>query len=87
MHARTRYGSSALTLAAKGGHLQTVRLLIELGLDPNGLMAGGDGCEFLPMLAAAQCGHDAVLRVLLDRGWYYLHILLGIINLEYKICS
>ncbi|RUS71201.1 hypothetical protein EGW08_021037 [Elysia chlorotica] len=68
LHARTRYGSSALTLAAKGGHLQTVRLLIELGLDPNGLMAGGDGCEFLPMLAAAQCGHDAVLRVLLDRG-------------------
>ncbi|GFS05851.1 ankyrin repeat and SAM domain-containing protein 6 [Elysia marginata] len=68
LHARTRYGSSALTLAAKGGHLQTVRLLIELGLDPSGFMTGGDGCEFLPMLAAAQCGHDAVLRVLLDRG-------------------
>lgn len=68
VHARTRYGSNALSLAAKGGHLQTVKLLIELGLDPSGFMAGGDGCEFLPTLAAAQCGHDAVLRVLLDRG-------------------
>ena len=65
VNAKTRYGTSALTLAAKGGHVQTVKLLLDSGVDMIGM---GDGCEFSPLMIAAQHGHDAVLRVLLDRG-------------------
>ena len=65
INAKTRYGASALTLAAKGGHVQTVKLLLDSGVDLNCV---GDGCEFSPLMVAAQHGHDTVLRVLLDRG-------------------
>ena len=63
IHAKNRYGASALTLAARGGHIQTVKLLVESGVELN-----SEDCEFTPLLAAALHGHDAVLRFLLDRG-------------------
>ena len=67
INARNRMGASALTLAARGGHIQIVRQLIEAGSD---LSCSGNSheCEFTPLLAAAQHGHDAVLRFILDRG-------------------
>lgn len=65
IHAKNRYGASALTLAARGGHIQTVKLLVESGVELN---IASEGCEFTPLLAAALHGHDAVLRFLLDRG-------------------
>ena len=65
IHAKNRYGASALTLAARGGHIQTVKLLVESGIELN---CASEGCEFTPLLAAALHGHDAVLRFLLDRG-------------------
>ncbi|XP_069113972.1 ankyrin repeat and SAM domain-containing protein 6-like [Argopecten irradians] len=68
-NAKNRLGASSLTLAARGGHLQVVRLLVDFGSDLNasGNSASGE-CEFTPLLAAAQHGHDAVLRFILDRG-------------------
>lgn len=42
-----------------------MKFLIESGVDLNEV---GDGCEFTPLLVAAQHGHDTVLRALLDRG-------------------
>ena len=65
IHAKTRFGASALTLAAKGGHVLTTKLLIDSGVEMNLV---GDECEFSPLMVAAQHGHDAVLRALLDRG-------------------
>ena len=70
INAHNRLGASALTLAARGGHLQTCKMLIEAGIDLSPSTGiGGTTCEFTPLMAAAQLGHDAVLRHLLDRGF------------------
>ena len=70
INAQNRLGASALTLAARGGHLQTCKGLIEGGIDlsPNSGI-GLTTCEFTPLMAAAQMGHDMVVRYLLDRGF------------------
>lgn len=70
INAQNRLGASALTIATRGGHLQTSKLLIEAGIDLSPSTGiGGTTCEFTPLMAAAQFGHDAVTRYLLDRGF------------------
>lgn len=64
---KTRYGILAVTLAARGGHMQVVRKLVEAGIDLNN-SGNGCMCEFTPLLVSAEHGHDAVLHFFLDRG-------------------
>ena len=52
-----------MTLAARGGHLQTCRLLIEAGIDLNPATGiGASSCEFTPLMVASHHGHDALVR-------------------------
>ncbi len=70
INARNRWGVSALMLAARGGHIKTCKLLVESGIDPSPSSGiGSSPCEFTPLMAAAQYGHDSVVRYLLDRGY------------------
>ncbi len=70
INARIRLGTSALTLAARAGHLKTCKLLIESGIDTSlNNSIGGSTCEFTPLMAAAQHGHDNVVRYFLERGF------------------
>ncbi|CAK9062611.1 unnamed protein product [Durusdinium trenchii] len=47
--------------AARNGHLEVARLLLEAGADPN----AKDHCEAPALIAAAQNGHLEVVRLLL----------------------
>ncbi len=74
---RTDYGDTALTLAAGIGwvdgvtyersakeNLEAVRMLLDLGLDPNA--ANSDGRS--PLMGAALKGRNDVVQLLVDRG-------------------
>jgi ankyrin repeat protein len=66
LYARTRpYEHSLLHLAAAGGHLATVDLLLERGLDVNVREKGDNTC---PMHWTAAHGHLEVVRRLADAG-------------------
>ncbi len=58
-------GWTGLHSAAKGGHLQAVRLLVEHGADPNAREAGDNT---YPLHWAAAHAHLEVVRALLDSG-------------------
>ena len=58
-------GWTALHEAAKRGHVDDVRLLLEHGADPN---AREPGDNTTPLHWAAAHGHVDVVRVLLDAG-------------------
>jgi ankyrin repeat protein len=58
-------GWTGLHAAAKSGHLQAVRLLLEHGADPNA-REGGDNT--FPLHWAAAHGHLEVVRALVDSG-------------------
>ncbi|KAL2782717.1 ankyrin repeat-containing domain protein [Aspergillus keveii] len=55
---------SALFKAAAGGHLSTVRLLLDAGATVD---AHRSGCE-TSLMGAARGGHDDIILLLLDRG-------------------
>jgi ankyrin repeat protein len=57
-------GSTALMLAAAGGHVEAVKLLLGRGADVN--KADNDG--FTPFWEASGGGHVEVLKILLDCG-------------------
>uniref|UniRef100_A0A673N433 SAM domain-containing protein n=1 Tax=Sinocyclocheilus rhinocerous TaxID=307959 RepID=A0A673N433_9TELE len=77
-------GASVLSMAARGGHAHVVKLLLESGAfvddfdhlaaaegSGNNSVHGDSGKTFLEitaLLAAAQHGHEAVVRLLLDWG-------------------
>jgi ankyrin repeat protein len=74
---KTDFGDTALTAAAGIGwvegvtyehspqaNVETVKFLLELGLDPNG--ANGDGRT--PLMGAALKGRSEVVQILVDRG-------------------
>lgn len=53
-----------LRSAVAAGRLDTCRMLLDAGADPNELDRGGG----LPLLRAAYAGHRAIVELLLDRG-------------------
>ncbi|XP_016315437.1 ankyrin repeat and SAM domain-containing protein 6 isoform X2 [Sinocyclocheilus anshuiensis] len=84
INGRNRMGASVLSMAARGGHAHVVKLLLESGAfvddfdhlaaaegSGNNSVHGNSGKTFLEitaLLAAAQHGHEAVVRLLLDWG-------------------
>ncbi|XP_069699636.1 uncharacterized protein [Periplaneta americana] len=61
---RDNMDNTALSYAARHGHVQTVTLLIDRGADCNLRNKDGDS----PIFLAAQNGHVEVVRLLIDRG-------------------
>jgi ankyrin repeat protein len=58
----------ALALAAQLGHVEIVRLLLEASEDPNRYNPEGNHGHSTPLHQAALAGHDAVVRLLVERG-------------------
>jgi hypothetical protein len=58
----------ALALAAQHGHLEIVRLLLDAGEDPNRYNPQGHHAHATPLHQAVLGGHEAVVRLLVERG-------------------
>jgi ankyrin repeat protein len=58
----------ALTLAADFGHVEIVRLLLDVGEDPNRYNPVGGHSHTTPLHQAAGGGHNEVVRLLVERG-------------------
>jgi ankyrin repeat protein len=58
----------ALALAAQFGHVEIVRLLLDAGEDPDRYNAPGGHSHSTPLHQAAFAGHEAVVRLLVERG-------------------
>ena len=58
----------ALALAAQLGRLETTRALLDAGEDPNRFNPPGMHAHATPLHHAALGGHDAVVRLLVERG-------------------
>jgi ankyrin repeat protein len=60
----TKMLDKALFIAAREGQLETVRYLLDRGVDPN----AGKARDASPLASAAQGGHTEIVSLLLDRG-------------------
>ena len=58
----------ALALAAQLGHVEIVRLLLDAGEDPDRYNPADSHAHTTPLHQAALAGHDAVVRLLVERG-------------------
>jgi ankyrin repeat protein len=58
----------ALAFAAQHGHVDVVRLLLDAGEDPNRYNPAGTHAHSTPLHQAVWAGHDAVVRLLVERG-------------------
>ena len=58
----------ALVLAAQHGHVEIVRLLLDAGEDPNRYNPKGNHAHSTPLHQAVWAGHEAVVRLLAERG-------------------
>ncbi len=58
----------AFALAAQFGHAEIVRLLMDAGEEPNRYNPVGAHAHSTPLHQAALGGHDAVVRLLVERG-------------------
>jgi ankyrin repeat protein len=58
----------ALALAAQHGHVNIVRLLLDAGEDPNRYNPDGNHSHSTPLHQAVLAGHEAVVRLLVERG-------------------
>ncbi|SPE41351.1 hypothetical protein SBA3_4230003 [Candidatus Sulfopaludibacter sp. SbA3] len=65
-NARDRH--RALALAAQHGHLDIVRLLLDAGENPSRYNPDGNHPHSTPLHQAVWAGHDAVVRLLAERG-------------------
>lgn len=65
VHAKTRYGATALTFAADRGHVQIVKLLLDRGADVN---AQDTFYKMRAIDIASMNKHTEVVRLLLERG-------------------
>jgi ankyrin repeat protein len=60
--------ASPLMFAARGGHLEIVKLLLDQGADVNPQVERGGWFGATPLEAAAALGHVEVMRLLIERG-------------------
>lgn len=67
IHARNELGSTALDCAARSGHVQIAALLIE-SAQVNSEDDTSQVCLDTPLMNAAQHGHEAALKLLLEKG-------------------
>jgi hypothetical protein len=58
----------ALALAAQQGHVEVVRALLDAGEDPNRYNPEGNHGHSTPLHQSALAGHEAVVRLLVERG-------------------
>lgn len=58
----------ALALAAQHGHVEVLRLLLDAGEDPNRYNPEGIHAHSTPLHQAVLAGHEAVVRLLVERG-------------------
>ena len=58
----------ALALSAQHGHVEIVRLLLDAGEDPNRYNPDGMHSHSTPLHQSVIAGHDAVVRLLVERG-------------------
>jgi ankyrin repeat protein len=58
----------ALALAASLGHVDVVRLLLDAGEDPDRYNPADGHSHTTPLHQAALAGHEAVVRLLVERG-------------------
>ena len=58
----------ALALAAQHGHVEIVKLLLDVGEDPNRYNPDGNHSHSTPLHQAIIGGHEAVVRLLVERG-------------------
>lgn len=58
----------ALALAAQHGHVDIVRFLLDAGEDPNRYNPKGNHGHSTPLHQAVSSGHEAVVRLLVERG-------------------
>ena len=66
--ARSEDRHRALALAAQHGHVEIVRFLLDAGEDPNRYNPKGNHDHSTPLHQAVWSGHDAVVRLLVERG-------------------
>ena len=66
--ATTQERHRALALASQLGQVEIVRLLLDAGEDPNRYNPEGNHGHSTPLHQAALAGHEAVVRLLVERG-------------------
>ena len=57
-----------MALAAQLGHADVLRLLLDAGEDPNRYNPDGTHSHSTPLHQAIWAGHDAVVRLFVERG-------------------
>jgi ankyrin repeat protein len=57
-----------MALSAQLGHVDALRILLDAGEDPNRLNPEGHHGHSTPLHQAAFVGHDAAVRLLVERG-------------------
>jgi ankyrin repeat protein len=86
VHAREQFGDTALNQAARYGHVEVVKRLLEAGAD----LENKGGADLTPLMNAAlvqqpSAGHFAIVQLLLERGARVSQDLLSSVQLRINI--